>query len=480
MPLSPAPRPGRSAGSAGAVAASTRRSAARAGGGTPGAGPRASPRRARPRSPTSTARPPGCHPRRESSAPLSPRAGGCRHPGSPPAPVPGMRAGSAGRRTHGTTVRPWRVSQDGPDVAAQGETRRWLSEPRGATRPSRPTGDAPGAPPVPRCAPRCARASPREWPPPGRAGPRCPPPSPRAAAPHGCSAARCRTAVPAPADRWSPRHPRSPPTPRPGRYPDGETARACLSCGVGPADVAVLLGAGVVAGVVSTVVSFASLVSYPALLAVGLPPVAANVTNTVALVFTAVGAAAGSRPELAGQGRRVLRLGLVTAGGGAAGAALLLLSPLRAFEAAAPWLIAGSSLLLLAQPRITPPTGRGRRGTSVLLVALFAVATYVGYFGAAGGVLMLAVLAAMLDQPLVRTNAVKNTISGAANGVAAVTFAVFGPVHWMAAAPLAAGFLVGGWLGPAVVRRLPGETLRFVVAGCGLLVAAAIAVTTYP
>ena len=116
------------------------------------------------------------------------------------------------------------------------------------------------------------------------------------------------------------------------------------------AEVAFLIGVGVLAGVVSTVVSLASLVSYPALLAVGLPPVAANVTNTVALVFTAVGAAAGSQPELVGQGGRVLRLGSVTALGGAGGAAVLLLTPSEAFEVVAPWLIAAASLLLLAQP----------------------------------------------------------------------------------------------------------------------------------
>jgi uncharacterized membrane protein YfcA len=246
------------------------------------------------------------------------------------------------------------------------------------------------------------------------------------------------------------------------------------------ADVVVLLGVGILAGVVSTVVSLASVVSYPALLAVGLPPVAANVTNTVALVFSGVGAAAGSRPELAGQGGRVLRLGVVTALGGAAGAALLLLLPPRTFEAVAPWLIGAASLLLLAPPRVNRfPGGHGREGAPALLAALFAVAVYVGYFGAAGGILLLAVLSAMVDQPLARTNAVKNVVAGTANAVAALAFAVFGPVHWAAAAPLAAGFLVGGWLGPALVRRLPGQTLRVLVAACGLLVAVAIAVDTY-
>ena len=116
------------------------------------------------------------------------------------------------------------------------------------------------------------------------------------------------------------------------------------------ADLVVLAVAGIAAGIVSTVAALASLVSYPVLLALGLPPLTANVTNTVALSFTAVGAAAGSRPELAGQAGRLRRLGLVTALGGAAGAAILLLTPASSFEAAAPVLIGGASLVLLLQP----------------------------------------------------------------------------------------------------------------------------------
>ncbi|GGK49065.1 UPF0721 transmembrane protein [Planomonospora parontospora subsp. parontospora] len=281
-----------------------------------------------------------------------------------------------------------------------------------------------------------------------------------------------------------------------------------------------LAGVGVVAGVVSTVVSLASVISYPALLAFGLSPLSANVTNTVALVFTGLGAAAGSRPELAGQGGRVLRLGWVTALGGAAGAALLLTTPPRAFEAVAPWLIAGASLLLLRPPRAGGPrerggsdgpgtpagsggggTGSGGQGGGgasgegggpggpggnavaehgrAARVALFAVAVYVGYFGAAGGILMFAVLSTVLHQSAVKVNAVKNVVSALANAVAALGFALFGPVQWAAAVPLAAGFLAGGWIGPAVARRLPGQSLRFVAAACGLVVAVKLGVETY-
>jgi uncharacterized membrane protein YfcA len=246
------------------------------------------------------------------------------------------------------------------------------------------------------------------------------------------------------------------------------------------ADFLALVGVGVLAGVLSTVVSLASAVSYPALLAVGLPPVAANVTNTVALVFTGIGAAVGSREELTGQAERVRRLGVVTALGGATGAALLLLTPAGLFERVAPALIAAASILLLVQPRVAGlARAAGHERSPTLRVALFGVAIYVGYFGAAGGILLLAVLVPMLDQSLARVNAVKNAISGLANAVAAVGFALFGPVRWAAVVPLAAGLLLGGWLGPALVRRLPGPALRLLVGGCGLAVAVKLGLDTY-
>ncbi|MEW1841066.1 sulfite exporter TauE/SafE family protein [Nonomuraea angiospora] len=236
-----------------------------------------------------------------------------------------------------------------------------------------------------------------------------------------------------------------------------------------------LLGAGVAAGVVSTVVSLASIVSYPALLAFGLPPLTANVTNTVALVFTGIGAAAGSRPELAGEGARVLKLGPVAAVGGATGALLLLVTPARTFELIAPWLIAMASLLLVRPPSVRAHGEHGVLGR----VALFAVTIYTGYFGAAGGLMVFAVLALMFDHPAAKLNAMKNVMSGLANAVAALGFALFGPVDWAAAAPLAAGFLLGGWIGPRIARRLPGNSLRYLAAACGLAVAVKLGWDSY-
>ncbi|GGO20126.1 UPF0721 transmembrane protein [Microbispora rosea subsp. aerata] len=244
-------------------------------------------------------------------------------------------------------------------------------------------------------------------------------------------------------------------------------------------DVLGLVAIGLFAGVVSTVVSLASVVSYPALLAFGLPPLAANVTNTVALLFTGVGAAAGSRPELANQGRLLGRLGVAAALGGATGAGLLLVTPSRTFEMVAPWLIAGASLLLLLRPQRPGRVSLGGENGLALRVGVFCVAVYTGYFGAAGGIIMFAVLAAALDRPAAGVNAVKNVLAALANAVAAVGFAVFGPVDWAAVGPLAVGFLAGGWLGPAIARRLPGQTLRFAAAVCGLAVAVKLGVDTY-
>ncbi|MGC5013510.1 sulfite exporter TauE/SafE family protein [Streptosporangium sp. DT93] len=243
------------------------------------------------------------------------------------------------------------------------------------------------------------------------------------------------------------------------------------------ADVLWLMGAGTLAGVVGTVVSLASIVSYPALLAFGLPPLAANVTNTVALTFHGVGAAIGSRPELAGQGERVVRLGGMTLLGGAAGAALLLATPSTLFEVIAPWLIAAASLLLVLPPRV----GRGLGGEDGwgARAAMFAVALYIGYFGAAGGILMFAVLSAVLDQAPVRVNALKSVVSSLANAVAMIAFALFGPVEWVAVVPLAAGFFLGGLLGPPIARRLPGRALQLGTAACGLAVAVKLGLDAY-
>ena len=154
----------------------------------------------------------------------------------------------------------------------------------------------------------------------------------------------------------------------------------------------------------------------------------------------------------AGFGRWVL----VSAGGGGAGGAGRLLPPPQTFARAAPILIGVASLVLLAQPG----PGRELRGRDgernpLLLAGVFCVAIYVGYFGAAGGILMLAVLTAMMTGPITRANAVKNVIGAMANGVAAVAFAMFGQVDWVAVAPLAAGVFVGGWIGPAPARPLP-------------------------
>jgi uncharacterized membrane protein YfcA len=246
------------------------------------------------------------------------------------------------------------------------------------------------------------------------------------------------------------------------------------------AEILTLIGAGMLAGLVSVVVGLASLVSYPVLLALGLPPLSANMTNTVALVFTGVGAAAGSRPELAGQGGRALRIGLLTALGGAAGAALLLLTPPGAFELVAPALIGGSAVVLLLQPVLPRPAGQqGRERSRALLAAVFGVAVYIGYFGAAGGIMMLSILAAIFDQSLARTNALKNVVSVPANAVAALAFALFGSVRWAFVVPLAAGFLIGGWTGPAIVRWLPGPVLRSIIGVAGLGVAVKLGIAAY-
>jgi uncharacterized membrane protein YfcA len=245
-----------------------------------------------------------------------------------------------------------------------------------------------------------------------------------------------------------------------------------------------LVLAGVGAGLTGSIAGLASLVSYPALLATGLPPVTANVTNTVALVLTSVGSVSASRPELAGQGRRLVPLAVAGVLGGAAGAALLLVTPAEAFERLVPVLIGAAAVAILLQrpPRELATEGRrahGPRDPWWLVAATGAVAVYGGYFGAAAGVLLLALVLLGTGEGLPRSNAVKNVVLGSANAVAALGFVLLSPVAWSAALPLALGCLVGGRLGPRVVRRVPQTALRRLIALAGLALAAVLAVDAY-
>ena len=245
-----------------------------------------------------------------------------------------------------------------------------------------------------------------------------------------------------------------------------------------------LLLAGLGGGLAGSVAGLASLVSYPALLATGLPPVTANVTNTVALVLNGVGSVCASRPVLRGQGRRMARLGVAGVLGGAVGVVLLLLTPAEAFEKLVPWLIGTAAVVILVErpPRELAAEGAARqphRDPWWLTVVVFVISVYGGYFGAAAGVLMLAAFLLVTGEGVPRGNALKNVVLGIANTVAALGYVLFSTIAWAAALPLAIGFLVGGRLGPGVVRRVPQTALRRVIAVAGLALATKLGVDAY-
>lgn len=262
---------------------------------------------------------------------------------------------------------------------------------------------------------------------------------------------------------------------------------------IGPDTIALLFAAGVGAGITGSTAGLASLVSYPVLLAIGLPPVTANVTNTVGLIGSSIGSVSRSRVELRGQGQDIRRWLGISVVGGAVGATLLLTTPPGVFENLVPYLVAGASGLLLASPKlraIRSGRARGRdkdsrepdevRGSDRLPqshssigvpIGLFFTCLYGGYFGAAAGVMILAMLLLATDKSLPAANAVKNLLLGVANAVAAVGFAVFADVRWAAAIPLGFGCILGGAIGPAIVRRVPPTLLRNVIAVAGLALA---------
>lgn len=240
-----------------------------------------------------------------------------------------------------------------------------------------------------------------------------------------------------------------------------------------------LVAAGFAAGTVNTVVGAGSLITFPTLLALGYPAVLANVTNTVGLVPGSSSGVIGYRRELAGQGRRVAVLGSVSLAGGAMGAVLLLVLPASIFRRVVPVLILVACGLILVQPRLSarlarepgPTAGRRSAGSWLLGGGVFATGVYGGYFGAAQGVILIALLAIFVAEGLQPLNAVKNVLALLVNGVAAIVFIASTHVAWEAAGLVAAGAVPGGRLGATIGRRLPPLFLRVVIVVVGTIVA---------
>jgi uncharacterized membrane protein YfcA len=235
--------------------------------------------------------------------------------------------------------------------------------------------------------------------------------------------------------------------------------------------------AGVWAGTINTIVGSGTLVTFPVLLAVGLPPVTANVSNALGLVPGSVAGAIGYRRELHGQRRRVLRLSGVALVGALAGAALLVTLPSAAFDFIVPILIALALVLVVAQPRVAGAVARRRErrgerapahGGPVLSGGLLVASAYGGYFGAAQGIVYLALMGLLLDEDLQRINAIKNILGALVNFVAAVFFLFVAEFNWTAVLLIAAGSAAGGFLGARIGRRLAPAVLRGVIVVVGL------------
>lgn len=242
-----------------------------------------------------------------------------------------------------------------------------------------------------------------------------------------------------------------------------------------------VFAAGIGAGTINTIVGSGTLITFPVLLAVGLPPVTATVSNGLGLIPGSVSGAIGYRKELTGQRRRILKFSVGAVVGGLTGATLLLALPAAAFEMIVPVLVGLALVLVILQPRISRAVQRRRehRGTSarpdggpLLSVSLTLASVYGGYFTAAQGIIYLSLMGMLLDDTMQRLNAVKNVLAALVNSVAALFFLFVADFDWTAVLLIALGSTIGGQIGAKVGRRLSPTLLRafIVVVGTAAIV----------
>lgn len=237
-------------------------------------------------------------------------------------------------------------------------------------------------------------------------------------------------------------------------------------------EITVIALAGLWAGLINTVVGSGTLVTFPVLITLGYPPVTATTSNAIGLISGSITGAIGYRAELAGHGRRLVRLATASFLGAIGGTALLLSLPPDAFETIVPVLVGISVLLVAAQPLLTRrlrPRATAGGSSPLLYVLIFLVGVYGGYFTAAQGIMAVGVMGLLLSDPLQRINAFKNVLTAVVNLVAGVIYAIVAPVSWPVVGIIAASSIVGGLLGARIGRRLPPAVLRGVIVVIGIV-----------
>jgi uncharacterized protein len=238
--------------------------------------------------------------------------------------------------------------------------------------------------------------------------------------------------------------------------------------------------AGAAAGAANSIAGGGALITFPTQVALGVPPLSANVTNTVGIVPASVGGALGYSDLLREQGRRLGRLLVPMLLGAVAGTAALLLTSDAAFEAIVPLLIAASCLLLLFQPRLTPRLSHaGNERSPYLFAGIFFSGAYGAYFGSAVSILLFALLTLFVADTLQHLNGLKIVLAGSANLLAACAYAFLAPVHWSYAVTIMVSSFFGGRAGAHYARRIPADPLRIGIAVVGLGVAAVLAVRAF-
>lgn len=251
-------------------------------------------------------------------------------------------------------------------------------------------------------------------------------------------------------------------------------------------DSAIIVAAGIAAGVINVVAGAGTLITFPVLLALGVPPVTANVSNTVGLVPASISGAYGYRRELRGQWRSVLWMASLSGVGGLVGGAALIMLPADNFSVIVPFLLIIAAVLAAVQPNVaafvrrrsSPEAANATRPLTIgLLFGVFLTGIYGGYFGAAQGVVLLALLGILWSTDLNRSNGAKNVFAGVANVISAALFIALGIVDWPVAILVGVGSAIGGWIGSRVGRRLPAPVLRGVLVAVALIAAVVLFVT---